>query len=160
MYDKNMSQCDGFLYHEGMISAPIWIITVCMAFIACMLVALVLIVLRKLVRIVEQATSDQTNPARMRALDDRLEACEQRSRTALAKYSDVALQFDRLDEKLKSHMAREAVSMREYKRQSQEETETDEMAEFLAAAQAVPVVESDDHPSNNRRRKRRRRRSE
>lgn len=156
-----------FLYTDPMLGAPIWLIIACVGIVASALVALVLHVLRKLVtvvdnlgRVVEHATSDQATTAHMMALSDRLEACEQRSRSALAQTSDAVSQFDRLEDRLKSHIARSNAERREYKSQGDEEAESKEIAEFMAAAQAVPVEESDDHPSNNRRRRRRRRRSE
>ena len=139
-----------------MIGLQFGIITLCMGFIACMLMMLVWNVLRKLVRIVEQATSDSTNSARMRALDDRVEASEQRARTALAKTNDVALQCDRLDASLKSHIARENIAKRDYKVQPEEEAESEGVAELLAAAQAIPVVSDESQPTNRRRRRRRR----
>ena len=148
-----------------MLGAPIWIIIVCVGLITSAFVALVWHVLRKLVtvvdnlsRIVEQATSDQTYTARMRALDDRLEACEQRSRTAMAQASDGISQFDRLEDRLKSHIARENAAQRQYKVQSQEEVETDEEKEYrelLEAVQNGPAVSDEPQPTNRRRRRRR-----
>ena len=147
-----------------MLGAPIWTIIACVGIVASALVALVWHVLRKLVtvvdnlgRVVEHTTSDQTTTAHMMALSDRLEACEQRSRTALAQTSDAISQFDRLEDRLKSHIARSNAERRDYKSQSEEEVESQDIAQLMAAAQAVPVHESDDHSSNNRRRRRRRR---
>jgi len=109
---------------------------------------------------VELATSDRTNAATIAGLTDRLEACEQRSKTALAGAFDSETHVRTLEGTLKSHLARYYREGREAKAEAEEEHDEGVM-DLLEAAKAMPVNDVGVvQPSNQRQprgRKRRRR---
>ena len=113
--------------------------------------------MQNLGQIVEQATSDHTSIATIAALTDRIEACEQRSRTALAQTTDAVAQIDRVEDRLKSHVGRYLREGRVQRAEDEENAEGQELSDFMAAAQAMPVVSDEVEPTNKRRRRRRRR---
>lgn len=176
-----------------MLDVPIWLVLTCGTVVSCLFGVLALYMLRKshvhttlLVaavqdfgRIVELATSDRTNAAMIAALTDRVEASEQRSRTALAQTSaaftdrveaceqrsqtvfaqnsDAVAQIDRIEDRLKSHIGREMRQGSLQKAEDEQSVEDQELADMIAAVQAVPVQSDEPQPTNRRRRRRKRR---
>lgn len=109
----------------------------------------------KIGTIVELATSDESKSRQYVAIKDRVEACEQRAQSALATTTEFGSRITAIDDRLGSHLGRYYQDGKKRK-EAEEEPESQEIADFIAAAQAVPVAEPDVQPTNHRRRRSRR----